>query len=242
MRPLAASSHPLCRAHHPPQSLAACLSIVARRILSRMGTKSRETIYGASTRAAAERATEARKEADRLAIAAWNKRMLGYKGPAQPSPALGDALNAEYRYLEVRRLGCDTHQTVSLDVVRRPKATPIHANDTCAVRNARKSAATLYKRSHLVALRPTKISANEPPTTWWAWRAVSSMLSDACSDFIHSVEEAAGTLAKAVHHYAATFHLLTGPKLTLSGRRARPSKKILMTVMRPPNSCGLPHQ
>ena len=61
-----------------------------------MGTKSRETIYGASIRAAAERATEARKEADRLACEAWNKRMLGFQGPAQPSPALGDALNAGY--------------------------------------------------------------------------------------------------------------------------------------------------
>jgi hypothetical protein len=50
-----------------------------------MGTKSRETIYGASVRAAAERAAEARREADRLAVEAWNKRMLGFKGPAQPS-------------------------------------------------------------------------------------------------------------------------------------------------------------
>ena len=56
-----AASPPLCPARHRPQSVAACLSIVARRILSRMGTKSRETIYGASVRAAAERATEARK-------------------------------------------------------------------------------------------------------------------------------------------------------------------------------------
>jgi len=75
-----------------------------------MGTKSRETIYGASVRAAAERATEARKEADRLAVEAWNKRMLCFQGPAQPSPALGDALNASYRYLEVKCLGCNTHQ------------------------------------------------------------------------------------------------------------------------------------
>lgn len=51
-----------------------------------MGTKSRETIYGASIRAAAERAAEARKEADRLAVEAWNKRMLGFQGPAQPRP------------------------------------------------------------------------------------------------------------------------------------------------------------
>jgi hypothetical protein len=63
-----------------------------------MRTKSRETIYGASVRAAAERATEARKQADRLAVAAWNARMLGFQGPAEPSPALGDALNAGYLY------------------------------------------------------------------------------------------------------------------------------------------------
>jgi hypothetical protein len=91
-----------------------------------MGTKSRETIYGASIRASAARAADARREADRLACEAWNQRMLGFQGPAQPSPALGDALNASYLYLEVRCLGCDTHQTVALDIVRRPKSTPIH--------------------------------------------------------------------------------------------------------------------
>jgi hypothetical protein len=51
-----------------------------------MGTKSRETIFGSSIRVSDERAAAARKEADRLACAAWNKRMLGYRGPAQPSP------------------------------------------------------------------------------------------------------------------------------------------------------------
>jgi len=91
-----------------------------------MTTKSRQSIYGASIRASAQRAKEARKEADCLACVAWNQRMLGYKGPAQPSPTLGDALNAGYDYLEVRCLGCDTHQTVALDIVRRPKTTPIH--------------------------------------------------------------------------------------------------------------------
>src|ERR1700751_280101 len=91
-----------------------------------MGTKSRETIYGASVRAAAERAAEARKAADKLAVEAWNKRMLAFKGPAQPSPTLRDALNAGCTYLEVRCLGCDTNQTVALDIVRRPKTTPVH--------------------------------------------------------------------------------------------------------------------
>jgi hypothetical protein len=93
---------------------------------SGMGTKSRESMFGPSIRESADRAAAARKEADRLAREAWNKRMLGYRGPAQPSPTLGDALNAGYPYLEVRCLGCDTHQTVALDIVRRPKSTPIH--------------------------------------------------------------------------------------------------------------------
>jgi hypothetical protein len=91
-----------------------------------MSTKSRERVYGASIRASAERLKHTRRDADILACIAWNDRMLGYQGPAQPSPTIGDALNAGYDYLEVRCLGCDTHQTVALDIVRRPKATPIH--------------------------------------------------------------------------------------------------------------------
>ncbi len=135
---------------------------------SAMGTKSREVIYGSAIRYSAERAKEARKVADRLAVKAWNDRMLGYQGPAQPSPTIGDALNAGCGYLEVRCLGCDTHQTVALDVIRRPKTTPIHelerymrCKDCSQVRRYP------YKRSHLVALRPTKISASDPPSMWW---------------------------------------------------------------------------
>jgi hypothetical protein len=95
--------------------------------------------------------------------------MLGYQGPAQPSPELGDALNAGYLYLEVRCLGCNTHQTVPLNIVRRPKTTSIHelerymrCKDCSTVRGYR------YQRSHLVALRPTKISAHDPLQTWWS--------------------------------------------------------------------------
>ena len=147
-------------------STAICSGLPAHRgraILSRMGTKSRETIYGASVRAAAERAKEARKEADRLSVEAWNKRMLGFQGPAQPSPALGDALNAGYRYLEVKCLGCNTHQTVALDIVRRPKATPVHELERyMRCRQCSEVRRYPYKRSHLVALRANKISADYP--------------------------------------------------------------------------------
>jgi hypothetical protein len=133
-----------------------------------VSTRSRASLYGSSIRASAERAKEARKIADRLACEAWNQRMLGYQGPAQPSPTIGDALNAGYLYLEVRCLGCDTHQTVALNIIRRPKTTPIHelerymrCKDCSQVRHYP------YKRSHLVALRPNKISALHPPATWW---------------------------------------------------------------------------
>jgi hypothetical protein len=127
-----------------------------------MGTKSREKCGWHS----AERAAEARKEADRLACVAWNQRMLGFKGPAQPSPSLGDALNAGYLYLEVRCLGCDAHQTVALNNVRRPKTTAIHELERY-MRCEDCSQGYPYKRSHLVGLRPTKISALDPPSTWW---------------------------------------------------------------------------
>ncbi len=134
-----------------------------------MGSKSRETIYGASVRAAAERAAEARKDADRLAVEAWNKRMLVFiKGPAQPSPTLGEAINAGYAYREVRCLGCDTNQIVALDIARRPKATPIHELERyMRCKNCSQVRGYPYKRSHLVALRATKISASDPPSTRW---------------------------------------------------------------------------
>ena len=93
--------------------------------------------------------------------------MLGFQGPAQPSPTLGDALNAGYLYLEVKCLGCDT-QTVALNVLRRPKSTPIHELERyMRCKDCSQLRGYPYKRSHLVALRQTKISASDPPSTWW---------------------------------------------------------------------------
>ena len=133
-----------------------------------MTTKSRERIYGASIRASAQRAKDARKAADKLACEAWNMRMLGYQGPAQPSPTIGDALNAGYGYLEVRCLGCDTHQTIALDIIRRPKTTLVHELERyMRCKDCSQVRGYPYKRSHLVALRARKISTNDPPSTWW---------------------------------------------------------------------------
>jgi hypothetical protein len=133
-----------------------------------MSTKSRNRMYGVSVRTAAQRAAAARKEADKLACDAWNKRMLGLRGPAQPSPGLGDALNAGYGFLEVRCLGCETHQAVALDIIRRPKTTPIHELERyMRCRDCSQLHGFPYQRSHLIALRTTEVSASDPPSTWW---------------------------------------------------------------------------
>jgi hypothetical protein len=98
-----------------------------------------------------------RKEADKLACEAWTKRMLAFKGPAQPSQTLGDALNAGCLYLEVKCLGCNTHQTAALDIVRRPKTTPIHELERyMCCKCCSELRGYPYKRSHRVALRRTK--------------------------------------------------------------------------------------
>jgi ribosomal protein S27E len=84
--------------------------------------------------------------------------MLAFQEPAQPSPALADALNAGYGYLEVKCLGCDTHQTIALDIIRRPKATPIHELERyMRCKDCSQVRGYPYKHSHLVALRTTKI-------------------------------------------------------------------------------------
>ena len=58
--------------------------------------------------------------------------------------------------------------TVALDVVHRPKTTPIHELERY-MRCKDRSQVRGYpcERSHLVALRQRKISASNPPSTWW---------------------------------------------------------------------------
>jgi hypothetical protein len=129
----------------------------------------REHLYASSVRASAERAREARLQADRLACRAWTDRMLGFLGPAIPSPMLGDALNAGFHYLEVRCAGRDLHSTVDLTIVRRPKATtPIHSLEQwLACRDCSQMRGYRYKRGQLVALRMEPITAASPPSVWW---------------------------------------------------------------------------
>jgi hypothetical protein len=67
----------------------------------------------------------------------------------------------------VKCVGCNTHQTIALDIVRRPKATPIHELERyMRCKECSRLQGRPFKRS-LIALRQTKISADDPPSTWW---------------------------------------------------------------------------
>jgi hypothetical protein len=93
---------------------------------------------------------------------------VSFQESAQPFPTLGDALNGGCPYLEVKYFGCETHQTVALNIVRRPKTTPIHELERyMRCKDCSRQSGRPFKRSHLVALRSTKISAFNPPSTWW---------------------------------------------------------------------------
>ena len=94
--------------------------------------------------------------------------MLSFRGPAPPSPAIGDALNAGYGYLEVKCLGCNTHQTVALDIIRRAKTTPVNELERyMRCKDCSELRRYAYKRSQLIALRPNTISADTPASAMW---------------------------------------------------------------------------
>jgi len=102
-----------------------------RAMLLAMGTKSRESIYGASSARRLRRKHASRPTG--RACEAWNKRMLAFQGPA-----LGDALNAGCGDLEVKCLGCNTHQTIALRYRR-----SMNWNATWAAASAPKCGVTL---------------------------------------------------------------------------------------------------
>jgi hypothetical protein len=133
-----------------------------------MGSVSKEVLWGASARAADQRAHDSRIAADVAACEAWNTRMRAYGGPAQPSPRLGEALNAGFRVLEVKCAGCNTSNTVDLTTLRRPKEIPIwQLERRMRCRPCSEVRGYPYKRGHLVRLRKTNITAAENDEPWY---------------------------------------------------------------------------
>ncbi|QHO78958.1 hypothetical protein ACH79_20495 [Bradyrhizobium sp. CCBAU 051011] len=133
-----------------------------------MGSVSKERLWGATIAAAEQRAKELRLAADVAACEAWNFRLRGYGGPAQPSPVIGDALNAGFRYLEVKCDGCSTHSTVDLTIIRRPKETPVwQLERRMACRPCSELRGSPYKRGHLVRLRRSNSTTKNDSEPWY---------------------------------------------------------------------------
>lgn len=94
--------------------------------------------------------------------------MLGFRGPAPPPPAIGDALNAGCGYFEVKCLDCNTHQTIALDIIRRPKTIAVHELERyMRCKDCSQARGYPFKRSQLIALRSAKISADNPASEMW---------------------------------------------------------------------------
>jgi hypothetical protein len=101
-----------------------------------MGRKSPDRLWGGKIMASNMRAEAAKREAiekiresNAELCRAWNYRMLGYGGPAQPSPTIEEAVSGDFRFLEVRCRRCSTHSLIDLSLVkkevRRRPDTPI---------------------------------------------------------------------------------------------------------------------
>jgi hypothetical protein len=85
-------------------------------------------------------------------------------GPAQPSPPIGDALNAGFQYLEVKCAGCSMHSTVDLTTLRRRRETPIwQLEQRMRCRPCSETRGYPYKRGHLVRLWRSNITTRQEP-------------------------------------------------------------------------------
>ena len=105
----------VCLRQSQPKPVAACRSTPGWRILCLDEHQiSREHLrqFGSAFGGARGRGSDGSRPVRRVSpgtSACWASKVR----PSHP-PSLGDALNAGYLYLEVRCLGCNTHQTVPL--------------------------------------------------------------------------------------------------------------------------------
>lgn len=96
-----------------------------------MGRRNPERVFGGRIMASEMRADSAKQEAaEKLresnaeSCKAWNYRMIGYGGPAQPSPTLDQAISGGFNYLEVKCKRCGTHSLIDLSAVNQVRRSP----------------------------------------------------------------------------------------------------------------------
>lgn len=90
------------------------------------------------------------RQADKLVCESWNERMWANGGPIDPSPAIDQAVNGGYPWLEIECSRCKSKRDVNLATLRHPPTTFIHdlasrlRCSKCAKAN-RRPAATLLQ-------------------------------------------------------------------------------------------------
>ena len=66
------------------------------------------------------------RQADKLLRESWNERMWADGGPVDPSPAVDQAINCSYAWLEIECPRCKTKRDVDLAALRYPPTTFVH--------------------------------------------------------------------------------------------------------------------
>lgn len=90
------------------------------------------------------------RKADKLLCESWNERMWANGGPVDPSPAIDQAINGGYAWLEIECSRCKARRDVDLATLRHPPTTFVHdlagrlRCSRCATAN-RRPAATLLQ-------------------------------------------------------------------------------------------------
>jgi hypothetical protein len=129
----------------------------------------------------------------------------------------------------VKCLGCNTHQTVALDIVRRPKTTPVHELE-------RYMRCKDCSQVRLVALRATKITASDPPSNVVAGRTVMPVKEgrwkDACAVVGELVLLYTSLDHQLNHIIIEVMHLAPSPLLETVVATLDPRQKIEMLKSR----------
>ena len=119
----------------------------------------KDRLLDAAIQAAEERARETRRVADAAACEALNISVSNGRPVKLPSPLVGDAINAGYRYMEVKCDACEMHSIVDLTTSRRRKEMPVWQLDgrlRCDPCTAERG--YYFNRGRLVRLRRTTIT------------------------------------------------------------------------------------
>jgi phage FluMu protein Com len=109
--------------HHPTP-----LSGGDRKALGKELGKARAmtTILAAQSATARAEGEALIKQADRLLCESWNERMWANGEPIDPSPAVDQAINGGYPWLEIQCSRCKTRRDVDLAALPRVSTTFVH--------------------------------------------------------------------------------------------------------------------